>query len=46
LGVNTIVIPEFEAGLRIGKKTLELLGFKDNDTAQMLKKLRQFHFIQ
>lgn len=46
LGVNTIVIPEFEAGLRIGKKVLELIGFKDQETMEMLKKLRKFHLVQ
>lgn len=45
LGVNTIVIPEFEAGLRIGKKALELLGFSDKDTIELLRKLRKFHFV-
>lgn len=45
LGVNTIVIPEFEAGLRIGKKVLELLGFSDKNTSELLRKLRKFHFI-
>lgn len=45
LGVNTIVIPEFEAGLRIGKKVLELLNFSDKDTFELLKKLRKFHLV-
>ncbi len=45
LGVNTIVIPEFEAGLRIGKKALELLGFSDKNTLELLRKLRKFHFV-
>lgn len=45
LGVNTIVIPEFEAGLRIGKKVLELLGFSDKNTIEMLRKLRKFHYV-
>ncbi len=45
LGVNTIVIPEFEAGLRIGKKVLELLGFSDKNTIELLRKLRKFHYI-
>lgn len=45
LGVNTIVVPEFEAGLRIGKKVLELLNFKDEKTYEFLKKLRKFHLV-
>jgi CPA2 family monovalent cation:H+ antiporter-2 len=45
LGVNTIVIPEFEAGLRIGKKVLELLGFGDKKTLELLSRLRKFHYI-
>lgn len=45
LGVNTIVIPEFEAGLRIGKKVLDLLGFSDAATLELLRKLRKFHFV-
>jgi voltage-gated potassium channel Kch len=45
LGVNTIVIPEFEAGLRIGKKVLELLGFSEKNTIEMLRRLRKFHFV-
>lgn len=45
LGVNTIVIPEFEAGLRIGKKVLELLGFTDKNTIELLRKLRRFHLV-
>lgn len=45
LGVNTIVIPEFEAGLRIGKKVLELLGFSDKNTLELLRRLRKFHFV-
>jgi CPA2 family monovalent cation:H+ antiporter-2 len=45
LGVNTIVIPEFEAGLRIGKKVLELLGFSEKNTLDLLGKLRKFHFV-
>lgn len=46
LGVNTIVIPEFEAGLRIGKKVLELLNFNDEKTYEYLKKLRKFHLVR
>ncbi len=46
LGVNTIVLPEFEAGLRIGKKVLELLGFEQKDTNSMLARLRKFHLVQ
>lgn len=46
LGVNTIVIPEFEAGLRIGKKVLELLDFSDQKTYEYLKKLRKFHLVR
>lgn len=45
LGVNTIVIPEFEAGLRIGKKVLELLGFDERSTIDLLRKLRKFHYV-
>lgn len=45
LGVNTIVIPEFEAGLRIGKKVLELLGYSEANTLDLLRKLRKFHFV-
>lgn len=45
LGVSTIVIPEFEAGLRMGKKILELLGFNDNKTIELLRKLRKFHLV-
>lgn len=45
LGVNTIVIPEFEAGLRIGKKVLETLGFNEKNTIELLRKLRKFHFV-
>lgn len=45
LGVNTIVLPEFEAGLRIGKKVLELLGFSEKNTIELLRKLRKFHFV-
>lgn len=45
LGVNTIVIPEFEAGLRIGKKVLEILGFSEKNTIELLRKLRKFHFV-
>jgi len=45
LGVNTIVIPEFEAGLRIGKKVLELLGFSEKNTIELLRRLRKFHFV-
>ncbi len=45
LGVNTIVIPEFEAGLRIGKKVLELLGFSEKNTIDLLRRLRKFHFV-
>lgn len=46
LGVNTIVIPEFEAGLRIGRQVLELLGFADRDTNDMIRKIRKFHLVQ
>lgn len=46
LGVNTIVLPEFEAGLRIGKKVLELLGFEIKNTNSMLARLRKFHLVQ
>ena len=45
LGVNTIVIPEFEAGLRIGKKVLELLGCTDTYTLELRRKLRKFRFV-
>lgn len=46
LGVNTIIIPEFEAGLRMGKKVLELLNFNDEKTHEFLKKLRKFHLVR
>lgn len=45
LGVNTIIIPEFEAGLRMGKKVLELSGFSEKETLELLRKLRKFHFV-
>jgi len=45
LGVNTIVIPEFEAGLRIGKKIMELLGFEEEVAIDLLRRLRKFHYI-
>lgn len=45
LGVNTIVMPEFEAGLRIGRKVLELLGVKEKDADDMLSRIRKFHLV-
>lgn len=46
LGVNAIVIPEFEAGLRIGKQVLEFMGYDEKETFEMTRKLRKFHLIQ
>lgn len=46
LGVNAIVIPEFEAGLRIGREVLEVFGVADDQLAVMSKKLRREHFLQ
>lgn len=46
LGVNSIVIPEFEAGVRIGREVLELFGVSEADLNMLTKRLRREHFLQ
>ena len=46
LGVNTIVIPELEAGVRIGRETLQLFGMSEDQISSLVKRLRREHFLQ
>ena len=46
LGVNAIVIPEFEAGVRIGREVLNVFGIQEGSLSQLVKKLRREHFLQ
>ena len=45
LGANTIVIPEFEAGVRIGHAVLDVYGVKRSEIISYTKRLRRQHFI-
>lgn len=46
LGVNAIVMPEFEAGIRIGREVLNVFGVKEDNLSVLIKKLRREHFLQ
>ena len=41
MGVNTIVVPEFEAGLRIGHEVLDLFSISTQDVDGFIKRLRR-----
>lgn len=45
LGANTIVVPEFEAGVRIGHAVLDSYNVKREDIVSYTKRLRRQHFI-
>lgn len=45
LGVNTIIMPELEAGLRIGAETLSVFNVKQEEIDSHVKRLRRQHLI-
>lgn len=45
MGVNSIVIPEFEAGLRIGVEVLRVFGIQDEAMQGAARKLRKEFFM-
>lgn len=45
MGVNTIIMPEFEAGLRMGSEALAQFGVKPEDREAFTKRLRRQHLI-
>lgn len=45
LGVNSIVIPEFEAGLKIGAKVLEIFGVNNDSILYFTKNLRKENLL-
>lgn len=45
MGVNTIVIPELEAGLRIGAEVLELFGVEPETANLFIKRSRKEHLL-
>lgn len=45
MGVNTIVVPELEAGLRIGHEVLDLFGVSTGDIDSFIKRLRRTHLL-
>ncbi|HVZ12678.1 MAG TPA: cation:proton antiporter [Patescibacteria group bacterium] len=45
LGVNTIIMPELEAGLKIGAETLGLFKLSDTNIEQIVKRVRREHLL-
>ncbi len=45
LGVNRIVMPETEAGFRIGAEVLELFNVDDEEAESYIKRLRRQHLL-
>ncbi len=45
LGVNTIIVPEMEAGFRIGEEVLDLFDVKREDSESFTKRLRRQHLL-
>ncbi len=45
MGVNTIVVPELEAGLRIGSEVLDLFGVDPQVTNSLVKRSRREHLV-
>lgn len=45
MGVNTIIMPELEAGLRIGSEVLDLFGVKQDEIDLYTKRLRRQHLL-
>lgn len=45
MGVNTIVVPELEAGLRIGHEVLDLFNVKVDDVDAYIKRLRRTNLL-
>lgn len=45
MGVNTIVLPELEAGLRIGAEVLDLFGTDPEITNALIKRSRRQHLV-
>jgi len=44
-GANTIIVPEFEAGVRMGHAVLDVMGVKKSDIISFTKAVRKEHFI-
>ncbi len=45
MGVNAIIMPELEAGLRIGAEVLDIFDIEENDISSYTKRLRRQHLI-
>ncbi len=45
MGVNTIIVPELEAGLRIGSEVLDLFNTAPQDIEVYVKRLRRQHLL-
>jgi len=45
MGVNIIIMPEMEAGLRIGSEVLDLFNIKKEDIDLLVKRLRRQHLL-
>src|SRR4029079_19710963 len=45
LGVKTIIMPEFEAGLQIGSEVLDIFSVKNEESASYVRRLRRQHLI-
>lgn len=41
IGVNSITIPEFEAGIKIGREVLEIFNIREQDVLSHVKKIRR-----
>lgn len=44
-GVNSIIVPELEAGLRIGSEVLDLFNIKKEEIDLLVKRLRRQHLL-
>lgn len=45
MGVNTIIIPELEAGLRIGSEVLDIFNIPSQEVDSFVKRLRREHLL-
>jgi CPA2 family monovalent cation:H+ antiporter-2 len=45
MGVNTIIMPELEAGLRIGSEVLDLFNVNQGEIDSFVKRLRRQHLL-
>ena len=45
MGVNTIIVPELEAGLKMGMEVLDIFGVDEREIDSFVKRLRREHLL-